>query len=298
MNQTNQTKEHQVYRCSWRMKGNSFTLTCESPVSICVRSEDLEDALDKLVSEIMTLTGDGEPSLQFVPDLPRAGERHGFFDPEYHDIGFNGYVEWIVSGGGVAQLYELGVCKKCQLGLGARTQMQRTITTRPRYDISTFYKDRNVGTMFSEAVLNHLGPHLKGKAKIIPVALSPGISKKISEKYFELSFTPDTGVAVPKDYQTLSGWRCKTCGTFTVHWSNARIGSVIYGLERARAKGAVVLVQKGSRRCVAVNKDVHAALCADKRIRGFVSELIAILNANQTLSQAEVKELKLPQIQK
>lgn len=290
--------EGQVYRCSWQKKGRSYVLTCSKPVTVAVRSVDLEGAMDKLISEIMTLTGDGEPCLQFVPDLPEAGDKKGYFDPKYYEIGYNCTVEWDSSSGKTRDLTSRGRCEKCEVALGIRTDVRRIIRTVPRYDISGFYKDRTLGMMLSEDVLRHLKPHIKQRAKLVPVDLDARISKKVRKKYFELSFELDTSVTIPKEYDSLSGWRCKACGTFSVFWYNPRIvKSSTHGIARSSAVKPVVFVDGGPRKSIAVNKSIHDALCADKTIRGLVLEPVALFNQNQMLSPEEVKRLKLPQIE-
>jgi len=290
--------EGQVYRCSWQKKGRTYTLTCSSPVKVTVNSGDLEDAMDELISEIMTLTGDGEPYLQFVPDLPQTGTKQGFFDPKYFEIGYNDSVEWKVASGSTDGLTTKGVCQKCALGLGARTNMRRIITTAPHYDVCGFYKDLRLGMMYSEAVLKHLMPHIKKKVKLIPIDVDLKILKKVRKKYFELSFEPDISVTIPSEYDSLSGWRCKVCGMFSVFWYNPRIvKSNTDGIPRTSATEPVVLAEKGPRRFVIVDKNIHDKLCADKTIRGLVLERVALFNPDQMLSPQEVKRLRLPQIE-
>ncbi len=298
-------KENQVYRCTWRKVGRRYVLTCKDPVSATVKSENLQDAQDKLFSEIMTLTGDGEPCFQFVPDLPRPEDRKDLFAPEYYCIRANDRVEWLTAKGScIDDLWQEGLCTKCKCGRGMRSETARTMTTSPRYDLALFYKDRNVAMMLSTRVLKHLLPHLAGRIKLVPVNAAPTISKRLKGKYFELSFAPEINTAIPRERQPtfrsrpdLSGWRCKACGRFMVHWWNPEIGPVAYGLERSHAKGAVLLVQNGPVLSLAVNKSVHDSLCADKSLRGFVSERAAMFDSDQVLSPSELAKLKLPQIQ-
>ncbi len=290
----NKRAEGGVYACTWRRTPRRWTLICSKPVTARVQAAGLDGAKEKLISELLSLTGDGEPHLEFDPPLPPESETEGYFTPEYFQVEYNDSVTWHHAN--LEALYSGRICPQCRIAQGRRTLVPRVITSVPRFDVCGFYQDRNLGMVFSEDCLRHLRIHLRGRASLVRVEVDNRIRSKLKKRYFELSFEPELNVAIPRRHAALSGWQCKKCGVVSVQWTSSRSGAAIDGVERNRVASPVLLFRRGPAHAVAIERRIRDRILKDGAIRGFSSDRIAMLNSAEIMSSREIQNLQLRQI--
>ena len=282
-----------VYTCTWRRTLREWILAVQSPVTMRVKAGTLEEAKDRLNSELMHLIGDGEPHLEFIPPLPDV-KAESYFTPEYFEIVYNDSVTWRCAE--PETLYSGGICKKCGIGIGTRTTARRTITSIPRFDVSGFYRDRNLSIMISTDCLGHLRRHLKGRATFVPVEVDNRIRSKIRKSYFELAFEPELSVVVPRGWETASGWQCRKCGVFSVQWTTSRVQEVVSGVNREQVRSPILLFKSGPRYGIGIGRRIRDKIIKDAAVRGFSSGRVAMFDANEIMSVKEIRDLRLRQI--
>jgi len=288
-------REGGVYECTWHRTQKQWILICRKPVKARVQAPTLEEATDKLISELMSLTGDGETHLEFDPPLPRETETQSYFTPEYFQIEYNDSVTWHHEN--LEGLYSGAICEKCRIVQGGRTLVPRVITSVPRFDVSGFYQDRNLGIMFSEDCLHHLRTHLKSRASLVSVEVDNRIRSKVKKRYFELSFKPELSVVIPRWHADLSGWQCKKCGILSVQWTSGLSGETINAVERDRVMSPVLLFRNGPAHAIAIERQVRDRILKDGAIKGFSSDRIAMLSHEEIISRKGIRELRLRQIE-
>jgi len=285
--------EGQVYRCTWNKRGKHFLMKSLSPVKIQSLGIDLETAKNNLLAQIMDTTGDGEAQLQFVPPLPEPTGKNRF-SPEYFHLKFNEFVDFSLSN--QDELYSGSVCQVCRTGLGSRTDVSRIITSLSRYDVVGFRNDHNVRMMFSGILLEHLSPFIKDRVTCNEVHFESKLLKKsLVKKFFEIDFQPIVEVSVPKKHDKLGGWRCPKCKTQVFLFTATKLRPTRSTfILRSFAKGKVLLLGKGPFRVIAVDAELHKKIMDDKRIKGFVSDRLVIVEEDEALSADELRKVKLP----
>jgi hypothetical protein len=289
------TTENQVYRCTWKKRGKVFELKCIFPVVTESASADLERAKEDLWAQIMDATGDGEPVLQFVPPLPEATRKKSRFLPEYYHVECNELVDWARER--QHDLFVGGVCKRCGVGLGMRTETQRLVTSLPRYDIVGFRKDQNLRTMYSDVFLNHIMPFATAGVRLIEVKFEDAIQKRLrGKRYHEVDFSPGMQIAVPRANDGFgSSFRCLECGRQHFFFSAKKLRAQYSTyLVRSLAHGRVLFIGSGSGRVIAVDAKLHERIASDKRVKGFLTDRLVLLDDNEALSEEELRSVKIP----
>ena len=292
----NSPVEGQVYRCTWKKRGAVFQLQCEKP-RVESAHADLELAQENLHAKIMDDTGDGEAHLQFDPALPESRTIQSRFAPEYYYVGYNDAVEWIEDN--LHELFSNGVCVRCGRGLGLRTAIPRKVTSMPRFDIVGFRKDLNVRVMFSDLFLKHFRSLLPKEGRLIEVNFDLAIQKKLAgKKYYELDFAPLVEVAIPREhdgFNKYSSLRCPKCKSQQFSFTATRIRKQpsTFAL-RSCAQGEVLLLGEGFFRVVAISAQLRERILKDKKVKGFVTDRLVMLDDNEVLSAEELQKVKLP----
>jgi hypothetical protein len=286
--------EGQVYHCTWKMQNDEYMLRCVLPVRVRVTNRSLELAKDELLAKIMDVTGDGEALLQFDNPLPEKADKKNRFVPEYHAIEFHEMVDW--ESENCIELYTGGICSFCRTGLGLRTDISRKVTSLPKYDVVGFRNDKNVRKMISSAVLRHIRPFFTKDIKLIPVRFSERILKKIgTRKFYEIDFAPMSQTVVPKLVDGIGGWRCPKCGSQVLLFAARQLRTVPSDfIRRESAHGKLLLLGKGQFRIIAVDAKLNKKLTTDRKIKGYASDRLVMLDDDEILSSEAIQKLNLP----
>jgi hypothetical protein len=289
-----QAGEAQVYHCTWEMRQGVYALRCLLPVQARAANRNLELAKDELLAKIMDATGDGEALLQFDKPLPETSKKKDRYVPEYHHIEYHDMVEWTRENH--AKLYADGACGFCGTGLGPRTDVSREGTSVPKYDVVGFRKDKNIREMISDIVLRHIRPFLPKETKLIPVKFPEGILKKIGvRKFYEIDFSPTSEVAIPKLNDGIGGWRCPKCRSQVLLFMARRLRAApSLFVQRQSAHGKVLLLGKGQFRIIAVNAQLNKKLTTDRKIKGYASDRLVVLDEDEALSLEDIGKIRLP----
>jgi hypothetical protein len=209
--------EGKTYHCIWEKRKDAYYLKLDEDPNILIRSNDFNDATEKLWFDILEKFNDGEAHIEFSPPIPVKEKYKKWFDIEICILEYNDTAEGENFQEG---LYEGGYCKNCQRPFGTRTSKERVVTYLPRDHFAGFNGQPHC-LIVSDKFLEELKEEERLLIDTVPIK-GPPRSRKHYHELIAKSVVPPSLI---KGFDFLENGiaKCELCGGFAYHFFNVAL---------------------------------------------------------------------------
>lgn len=225
-----------VILCKWKKQPEGYRLWVKGRPSIFGEGDTLEEARESLTHAVWQAAEDMDaveaPVFVYEPSLPPSAATERFLHPELYLVrGDEPFVigvrdedegmsrearrEWLAKH--MDSLYEGGVCRTCDHGIGARTREPVRIGDYESGSDGGFIRPpslfaRAYGYVYSDRFLSLLSPEESGRLSFQHVKVAEKTGRR---EYYELVSTPDATFVGVRGLDA-EGSECRACGHVSV----------------------------------------------------------------------------------